>query len=466
MIKDNQKVLNRLQVVIDSCLIIAAYHLAYWARFEWLALGKLGNPSLKGYMVYIVTLVPIYLILYRVFGLYGSKRSKSRRAELLALFKANIIGVPYFAFIVFMRNDMDFSRWFIAVFTVCNIGFAVTFRMLLRKVLRFIRKNDKNLKHVLIVGYSRAAEGYIDRIMMNPAWGYKIHGILDDTMVAGTTYRKISVIGTIAELKERLEHTNYDEIAIALSINEYGKLEKLVAECERSGVHTKFIPDYHNIIPTIPYMEDLDGLPVINIRKIPLSNHLNELIKRMVDIVGAFAALLIFGIPMILITVLIKKTSEGPVIFSQIRVGRHNKEFKMYKFRSMEVQKEYAEKSAWTTKGDPRVTPIGKFIRKTSLDELPQLFNILKGDMSLVGPRPERPFFVEKFKDEIPRYMIKHQVRPGMTGWAQINGYRGDTSIRKRIEYDLYYIENWTLGLDFKILFMTIFTGFVNKNAY
>ena len=385
---------------------------------------------------------------------------------MLALFKANIIGVPYFAFIIFMRNDMDFSRWFIAVFAVCNIGFAVIFRMLLRKVLRFIRKNDKNLKHVLIVGYSRAAEGYIDRIMMNPVWGYKIHGILDDTMVAGTTYRKIPVIGTIGELKERLEHTNYDEIAIALSINEYGKLEKLVAECERSGVHTKFIPDYHNIVPTIPYMEDLDGLPVINIRKIPLSNHLNEIVKRVVDMVGALAALLIFGIPMIIVAVFIKKTSDGPVIFSQIRVGRHNKEFKMYKFRSMEVQKECTEKSAWTTKGDPRVTPIGKFIRKTSLDELPQLFNILKGDMSLVGPRPERPFFVEKFKDEIPRYMIKHQVRPGMTGWAQINGYRGDTSIRKRIEYDLYYIENWTLGLDFKILFMTIFTGFINKNAY
>ena len=172
-------------------------------------------------------------------------------------------------------------------------------------------------------------------------------------------------------------------------------------------------------------------------------------------------------VPVMLVTaILIKATSPGPVIFCQERVGLHNKPFKMYKFRSMAVQSAAKEKSQWTTPGDPRVTPIGRFIRKTSIDELPQLFNVLKGDMSLVGPRPERPFFVEKFKEEIPRYMIKHQVRPGMTGWAQVNGYRGDTSITKRIEHDLYYIENWTLGFDFKIMFLTVFKGFINKNAY
>ena len=169
---------------------------------------------------------------------------------------------------------------------------------------------------------------------------------------------------------------------------------------------------------------------------------------------------------MLIVALLIKLTSPGPIIFCQERVGLHNRPFKMYKFRSMAVQSAAKEKSQWTTPGDPRVTPIGRFIRKTSIDELPQLFNVLKGDMSLVGPRPERPFFVEKFKEEIPRYMIKHQVRPGMTGWAQVNGYRGDTSITKRIEHDLYYIENWTLGFDFKIMFLTVFKGFINKNAY
>ena len=184
------------------------------------------------------------------------------------------------------------------------------------------------------------------------------------------------------------------------------------------------------------------------------------------DLCGGALALLIAAIPMLIVAIVIKATSKGPLIYSQVRIGLHNREFKMYKFRSMKVQEENAEKKAWTVKDDPRVTPIGKFIRKTSIDELPQLFNVLKGDMSLVGPRPERPFFVEQFKEEIPRYMIKHQVRPGMTGWAQVNGYRGDTSIPKRIEHDLYYIENWTVGLDIKILFLTVFKGFINPNAY
>lgn len=205
---------------------------------------------------------------------------------------------------------------------------------------------------------------------------------------------------------------------------------------------------------------------MINIRHVPLNNALNKFVKRAVDIFGAIVAIILFSPVMLVVSVLIKLTAPGPLIFKQERIGLQNKPFYMYKFRSMIVQKESEEKKGWTTKDDPRVTPVGKFIRKTSIDELPQLFNVLKGDMSLVGPRPERPLFVEKFKEEIPRYMIKHQVRPGLTGWAQVNGYRGDTSIRKRIECDLYYIENWTLGLDFKIILLTFLKGFINKNAY
>ena len=192
----------------------------------------------------------------------------------------------------------------------------------------------------------------------------------------------------------------------------------------------------------------------------------NAMLKRIVDIFGALVAIILFSPVMLFSCIMIKLTSPGPLIYRQTRVGLHNSPFEMYKFRSMEVQTEEKEKKAWTVKNDPRVTGFGKFMRHTSIDELPQLFNILKGDMSLVGPRPERPFFVENFREEIPRYMVIHQVRPGLTGWAQVNGYRGDTSIRKRIDCDLYYIENWTLGLDFKILFLTFFKGFVNKNAY
>ena len=190
------------------------------------------------------------------------------------------------------------------------------------------------------------------------------------------------------------------------------------------------------------------------------------MVKRAMDIVGSIAGIIVTSPIMLLMCLLIKLTSPGPLIYKQERVGLHNQNFWMYKFRSMEVQPESEEKKAWTVKNDPRVTGIGKFMRHTSIDELPQLFNILKGDMSLVGPRPERPFFVEKFREEIPRYMVKHQVRPGLTGWAQVKGYRGDTSIRKRIECDLYYIENWSVGFDIKIIFLTFFKGFVNKNAY
>lgn len=257
-----------------------------------------------------------------------------------------------------------------------------------------------------------------------------------------------------------------DEIAITLGLSEYYRLEEIVAMCEKSGVHTKFIPDYNKIIPTKPYTEDILGLPVINIRYVPLSNTFNFMVKRAMDIVGSIMAIIVSSPVMLVMCILIKLTSPGPLIYRQERVGLHNKTFWMYKFRSMEVQPEAEEKKAWTVKNDPRVTGIGKFMRRTSIDELPQFFNILRGDMSLVGPRPERPFFVEKFREEIPRYMVKHQVRPGLTGWAQVNGYRGDTSIKKRIDCDLYYIENWSIGFDIKILFLTIFKGFVNKNAY
>lgn len=466
MIKDNQTALNRLHVLADAFMIIMAYLAAYSLRFVLLDMKKAGNYEIGWYLQFLFPLVPGYLIVYRICGLYTPKRGRSLQRELWNLLKANVIVVVGLIVVLYLVKQIDLSRKFLAVFICVNLVAGGTFRILLRRGLERLRKKGKNLKHVLIVGYSRAAEGYIDRIAANPQWGYMVHGILDDSMAVGTRYKKVSVIGTLSVLSSLLKEHDYDEIAIALSINEYEKLEKLVMECEYSGVHTKFVPDYNSVIPTVPYIEDLDGLPVINIRKNPLSNTTSRILKRFFDIFGSVLCLLLFAVPMGIVALLVKLTSKGPVIFSQVRVGLHNKEFKMYKFRSMVVQETASEENAWTKKNDARVTGIGKILRKTSLDELPQLFNVLKGDMSLIGPRPERPKFVEKFKEEIPRYMIKHQVRPGMTGWAQVNGFRGDTSIRRRIEYDVYYIENWTLGMDLKILFLTVFKGFINKNAY
>jgi Undecaprenyl-phosphate glucose phosphotransferase len=476
LIKENQKLLNLLQMVMDAVIIAFAFLLAYNLRFDdtWSPLirYRIIQPAIgyirpmEDYETMLILLIPCYLILYRLFGMYDPKRTAGRRKELASLIKANALGLIYCVAVLYLIKEPDFARLFLVIFAGTNLIIDFIFRLIVMRILRKMRRSGMNLKHILLVGYSRTAEGYIDRLRVHPEWGYMVHGIIDDNHAEGDTYRNIRVIGNTDVLETLLAGNTFDEIAITLSINEFSKLERIVTICEKSGVHTKFIPDYNNIIPTKPYTEDLDGLPVIHVRHVPLSSSFNNTIKRLVDIFGSLVALIIFCIPMLLLACIIKITSPGPLIFKQTRVGLHNREFPMYKFRSMRVQDDKEEKKAWTTKNDPRVTSIGKLMRKTNLDELPQIFNVLKGDMSLVGPRPERPYFVEKFREEIPRYMIKHQVRPGMTGWAQVNGYRGDTSITRRIECDLYYVENWTLLLDFKILFLTFFGRNVNKNAY
>lgn len=472
MIKDNQQYFNKLHVLIDALVIIVSYVFAWWLKFlSGILDHEVGVLSFEFYMRALLLIVPVYILLYYAFNLYTSKRVQGRRLEFSNIVMANTVGLllmfaALFTLTSYNPQYRNFSREMLFYFYVTNIVMEEIVRLLIRRFLRSIRRRGYNLKHILLVGYSRAAEQYIDRIQQNPQWGYNVRGVLDDNIARGTSYKGVKVIGSIGNLNYILPQNSLDEIAITLGLEEYYKLEKVVAECEKSGVHTKFIPDYGNIIPTRPYTEDLLGLPVINIRYVPLSNTFNAFVKRCMDVVGSIVCIILFSPVMLLSAILVKATSKGPLIFAQERVGLHNKPFQMYKFRTMYVQTEEEEQKGWTKKNDPRVTGVGKFLRKTSLDEFPQLFNVLKGDMSLVGPRPERPQYVEKFREEIPRYMIKHQVRPGMTGWAQVNGYRGDTSIRKRIEHDLYYIENWTLGLDVKILFLTVFKGFINKNAY
>jgi len=469
LIRDNQKYFNRLLVLLDALVVAATYWLAW---FFWINVYvKENNPEtgilpIEIYLTAFVAIVPGYLILYSAFDMYSSKRTSRAAYEVFNIIKANTVGLLAVMVVLFAINIPDFSRGMVGIFYGLNIVAESFMRKGVRHVLRYVRRKGYNLKHMLLVGYSRAAEEYINKITANQEWGYEVYGILDDRVPAGACYKGVKVIGGIDLLSEVLSEGTFDEIGITLSLSDYDLLESIVNICEKSGVHTKFIPDYNSVIPSRPYLEDLDGLAVVNIRHVPLTHLLNRAIKRMMDIFGALVAIVLFSPIMLLAAIGVKLTSKGPLIFKQERVGLHNKPFQMYKFRSMELQPEEDEKKGWTKKNDPRVTRIGKILRKTSIDELPQLFNVLKGDMSLIGPRPERPLFVEKFKEEIPRYMIKHQVRPGITGWAQVNGYRGDTSIRKRVEYDLYYIENWSIAFDFKILFLTFFKGFVNKNAY
>lgn len=466
MIRDNQRLINRLTLVIDGFVIVASYLFAYFLKFEsGLLLYDEGLP-MQTYMQALLPLVIGYLLLYSKLDLYSTRRASGRKRELINVIKANTVGALLFMMVLYLINQPDFSRQMIFIFWGVCICLETIIRNIMRALMMFWWKKGYNLRYVLLVGYSGSAQSYINKVLLNPQWGYVIRGILDDNAERGTEYKGIKVLGTIDNLPLILPENKLDEIAITLPLGQYGRLKEIVGLCEKSGVHTKFIPDYEGIIPNRPYTEDIQGLPVINIRRVPLNNTINSVIKRFVDIVGSAVGIILASPVMIVSAILIKATSDGPVIFAQERVGLHNKPFQMYKFRTMIEQTETEEAQGWTTKDDPRVTSVGKFLRRTSLDELPQLFNIFVGQMSLVGPRPERPQFVEKFREEIPRYMIKHQVRPGLTGWAQINGLRGDTSIEKRIEHDLYYIENWTLEFDIKILFLTIFRGFINKNAY
>jgi Undecaprenyl-phosphate glucose phosphotransferase len=469
MIRDNQKVFSRLHVLMDGLITAASYILAYFFKFYIFTQDAKGADVLPigDYFMLLVLIVPGYMMLYYLCSVYTSKRTVRLKFEVYGIVKANSIGIVVLILALYLIvREINYSRFMLAMFYSFNVFLTGCYRKLLRKSLQSIRKKGYNIKHILLVGYSRAAEAYIDRILDCPRWGYAVCGILDNHVPRGTLYKDIKVLGSIGNLEFILPENKLDEIAITLSLKDYDHLEEIVDICEKSGVHTKFIPDYNSLIPTRPYTEDLMGLPVINIRYVPLTNTGNVMIKRAMDIIGSVMGILIASPLMLAAAALVKLTSPGPVVFKQERVGLHNRPFQMYKFRSMEPQPSGEEKKAWTVKGDLRVTGIGKVLRRTSIDELPQLLNVLKGDMSLVGPRPERPLFVEKFKEEIPRYMVKHQIRPGLTGWAQVNGYRGDTSILRRIDYDLYYIENWSIGFDIKIIFLTFFTGFINKNAY
>lgn len=471
MIKDNQRKLNQLHVVLDALVICAAYSIAWYLMIK-ARIFPAGTGVLppRVYFSALIPVVPVYLILYMIFHLYEPKRTRSKRAELWDIMQANILGMMIFTTILYgLRRSgyfAHFSTRMIAMFFFQNVLLTTLERWGIRYILSKLRKKGFNQKHIMLVGFSDVSDLFIDACHRNPDWGYHIYGIVDDITETGTTYNGVKVVGRIKDLENILSRNTIDEIAITLPLSAYEKLAGIVAVCEKSGVHTKFIPDYGNVIHSKPQTEDMDGLPVINIRAVPLADPVKALTKRAVDLFGAMVGIILFSPLMLVIAIAIKATSRGPLIFAQERVGLHNKPFMMYKFRSMRQQTDEEEKKGWTTKNDPRVTKVGKFIRKTSIDELPQFFNVLRGEMSLIGPRPERTQFVEMFKEEIPRYMVKHQVRPGMTGWAQVNGLRGDTSIHERVRYDIWYIENWTMGLDFKILILTVFKGFMNKNAY
>ncbi len=466
MIKENQRFLNAILISTDALVLVLAFIAAWFLRFKTTLFGPLGGYlSFEKYFLLVLLIIPLYLLSYYFLGLYKPFRDQSSIIpEASQIIKANIVVFAISIATLFVIDQPDYSRILLFVFGLCSTLFAIIERFTFRKILRHIRSNDQNLKHVLIVGDGELAIKFSEKITSKKYLGYSISGFLGTHYEIGHKIGNSEVIGEINQLDDFLANNEYDRVIIAIPLKYYDNLTKLVDICENQGVKAEIIPDYYKYVPAKPSVDMIDDLPIINVRYVPLDDALNNFLKKASDIIIALIAIIITSPIMIITAIIIKLTSPGPIIFKQERIGHLRKPFMMYKFRSMKIQEESEEKSEWTTEDDPRKTKIGSFIRRTSIDELPQFFNVLKGEMSVVGPRPERPYFVDKFRENIPKYMIKHHVRPGLTGWAQIHGYRGNTSINKRIEYDIEYVENWYIGLDILIMWRTILKG--NENAY
>jgi Undecaprenyl-phosphate glucose phosphotransferase len=465
MIRENQKYFNFTLIMADMATIIIALILAWYLRFQTSVFGNVGISGwgFTYYMIPLIFILPLFMVLYYIFGLYRPRRTNTLISEIGDIIKANFTGLVILTTLLFLLDAMDYSRIVLAAFiTFCTI-FTIVERMFFRNSLRVIRARGFNKKHILVVGAGELASKFAHRIEDNPYIGYNIIGFLDDKLDKGHKILNSEVIGGFKDMESIIKNQPLDRVVITISPHEHNLME-LVNLCEKQGVKTLIIPEFSQYFPARPNIDMLDDIPIIDVRYVPLDNLYKKFLKRIFDFVAAILAIVILSPIIVATAFMVKISSPGSVIYKQERVGLNRKIFQIYKFRSMKEEADFS--SQWTTEDDPRKTRIGTFIRKTSIDEFPQFFNILKGDMSLIGPRPERPVFVEEFREVVPKYMIKHYVRPGMTGWAQVNGWRGNTSIQKRIEHDIYYVENWTLLLDLKIFFMTFIRGFINKNAY
>lgn len=463
MIRKYQRFFNIMQVSLDAITLLLAY-------FGAIIVKKMSGDFTGYGEMYIwgsLWMVPLPLIVYYFMDVYSPMRSCLYRKEVLIITRAHLVGIVIVLSVLFLNKHLQYSREVSILYAFFGLSLILLERYIIRRTLRHFRKIGYNQKHMLIIGAGSVGMEFARKVQVHRDFGYNVVGFLDDDAAKnGLSILGSPMLGGVAILPALLENQSVDEVVVALPLNAYEKYAGIVDECEKAGVRIRIIPDYYNLFPGSPKIEEFDGIPLLNARMIPLDDPFNRLIKRLFDIFVSVIGIVLTGTVMIFIAVGIKLTSPGSVFFRQTRVGLNNRPFDMLKFRTMRVATDNSAATIWTTADDPRKTKFGSFLRKTSLDELPQFFNVLFGTMSVIGPRPERPFFVEQFKGKIPKYMIKHQVKPGITGWAQVNGWRGDTSIEKRIECDIYYIENWDLLIDIKILFMTVFKGLINKNAY
>ncbi len=448
MIKENQKLFNRLNVISDALLAIAAVALAYAIVFCMLDFEKSFN--FIDYIRLACVFVPIQLITYGCLGLYDSYRTGTLGKELARLVQAFLIDGLIIVAMLYVVKLIHFSRWALVIFLVLDLVMISAKRIVLRKVLRSFRKKGYNRKNILIIGGGQTAAHFLETIREEKQIGFHCTGYISDSDSLDA-----KLAGGFGDMRAVLDSFHYDEAVVALDADEMHNLQSAVEACEITGTKISVIPSIYKYMSATPEIDMVGSIPVMNIRRIPLDNIGNAFMKRAMDIVGSAVMLVLCSPLMLVCAIVIKATMGGKVIFRQQRIGYNKKPFVMYKFKSMRDSDK--SDTAWSTDNDPRRTRFGALIRKLSIDELPQLVNVLKGEMSLVGPRPEIPYYVETFKHEVPMYMIKHQVKPGMTGLAQINGLRGDTSIKRRIELDVRYIESWNIFLDISILFKTVF---------
>ncbi len=479
MVKRYNRLLVAFHVAADTVLGMTAFVLAYLLRFEsGLIPAPKGYPPFGQYvdvLPFIGVLVPLA---FHVQGLYRLRRGRTRVDDFFAVLVGSILAVVlgvvstlYFQ-AYYVPDEMkdrgayEVSQLVWGMFLAFNVLLTYSSRALVREALERRWRRGIGLKRVLIAGAGDLGRAVADKVLEHRDLGYQIVGFIDDRASGDHIgYRGLPILGTLDEASEVLQRERVDQLYVALPLDEHVKMLALVENANREMLDIKVVPDLLQVIALRAQLEDLDGIPIINLHAVPLRGF-NAVLKRALDIVIS-AASLVVAVPIIVVVGLLHRLqSPGPILYRQERMSLDGMSFWVWKLRTMRVGAERETGPVWAEENDPRVTPMGRWMRRFSVDELPQLWNVLRGDMSLVGPRPERPFFVEQFKHRIPQYMLRHKVKAGLTGWAQVNGWRGNTSIEKRIEYDLYYIENWSVGLDFKIIWLTVIKGLWHKHAY
>jgi len=466
MFKRHHQVFTAFRILLDVAMVAAAFAGAYSLRFGSPRTFPYPElPPLRETLTVGALAVVLWPVVLRSVGLYRPQRHKSALDEVFGVFKATVLaGLLLVAVTYFVREDR-YSRGALLIFTVLAFLGVGAMRFLFKEVLQALRRRGYNLRYVLVLGAGRLARQTLEQIEAHRELGFRPVGCLSLTRSrVGQKINGTEVIGTVRDLPEMLARQQIDQVLVALPSRSFHRLPRIMEICADTTVDVKLVPDVYQYATLFGGLEEFGGLPIVNLQSVGVLG-INALAKRAFDVILSALFLALLAPLMLLVALLVKLGSPGPVLYRQERVGLDGKPFRMLKFRTMRDQAEQ-DGPQFAEPEDPRVTRLGSLLRRASIDELPQLLNVLAGDMSLVGPRPERPIFIDKFRRHIPRYQLRHMVKAGMTGWAQIHGLRGLTSIEKRVEYDLYYIEHWSLLLDLRILARTLAGGFLSRNAY